>query len=282
LHFSQKVPSVPMQRRMRLDELIAARQTWPQRVSWCAIFLKAYSIVAAERPELRRTYMPYPWPHLYEHPANIATFSLERNFDGEPAVFLAQVPRPEQFNLMNLDEFVRRHKTTPIESVGSYRRALWVSKWPLPLRRLIWNVGLYGDGKYRAQIFGTFAISVVASLGAASLHILSPLTTTLNYGTFEQDGSIDVRLTYDHRVLDGAPVARVMAALEAVLHNEILQELLDGPTPVFGTEDNLDCEPVTAPLSVFDSDRSALAGTALPRSSPRTTTPVLPIPACVS
>jgi hypothetical protein len=240
-----------MQRRMRLADLIAARRTWPRRMSWCAIFLKAYSIVAAERPELRRIYMPYPWPHLYEHPANIATFSLERSVDGEPAVFLAQVPRPEQFNLMNLDEFVRRHKTAPIESVDCYRRALWVSKWPLPLRRLIWNVGLYGDGKYRAQIFGTFAISVVASLGAASLHLLSPLTTTLNYGTFEPDGSIDVRLTYDHRVLDGAPVARAMAALEEVLHGEILEELLDGPTPVFGTEDNLDYERDSTALSVL-------------------------------
>jgi hypothetical protein len=65
----------------------------------------------------------------------------------------------------------------------------------------------------------------VASLGAAGLHILSPLTTTLNYGIFEPDGAIDVRLAYDHRVLDGAPVARALAALEHVLRTEILEEL---------------------------------------------------------
>ncbi len=58
---------------------------------------------------------------------------------------------------------------------------------------------------------------------------MSPLTTTLNYSPFEMDGSIDVRLTYDHRVLDGAPVARAMAELENVLHEEIADELHDGP-----------------------------------------------------
>ena len=38
-------------------------------------------------------------------------------------------------------------------------------------------------------------------------------------------GAIDVRLTYDHRVLDGAPGARARAELENVLHEEIADEL---------------------------------------------------------
>ncbi len=79
-------------------------------------------------------------------------------------------------------------------------------------------MGLYSDGACRGHFFGTFGISVVGSLGAAGLHILSPLTTTLNYWKFEPDGSLDVRLEYDHRVLDGVPVARVLEELEDTLH----------------------------------------------------------------
>jgi hypothetical protein len=238
-----------MQRRMQLADVIAARRTWPERLSWCSIFLKAYSIVAAKRPELRRSYMPFPWPHLYEHPCNIATFSVERRYGGEDAVFLAQVPRPEVFDLGSLDQFVRRHTTTPIEEVACFRRALRVSKLPLPIRRLVWTAALNGDGSIRAQVFGTFGISVVGSLGAAGLHLLSPLTTTLNYGTFEPDGSLDVRITYDHRVLDGAPVARVMAALEEVLHGEILTELMDGPKSLSNPQ-----PPQTIPMLATDTD----------------------------
>ena len=91
---------------------------------------------------------------------------------------------------------------------------------------------------------------MVASLGAGR-HILSPLTTTINYGTLEPDGTLDVRLTYDHRVLDGATVARALAALEEVLHDEIRHELLTGQPPVraFG-------EPTTRGLSLL-SDRVA-------------------------
>lgn len=227
LHFAKKLPSIPSQRRMRLADVVAARASQSNHVSWCAIFLKAYAIVSATRPELRRSYMPLLWPHLYEHPINVANFSLEREHNGESGVFFAQIPKPELLSLADLDALVRHHKTAPIESVPSFSRALLLSRLPLPLRRLVWWLGLFSDGVVRAHFFGTFGISVVAAFGAGALHILSPLTTTLNYGTFEPDGTIDVRLTYDHRVLDGATVARALAALEEVLHGEIHAELLD-------------------------------------------------------
>jgi hypothetical protein len=228
LHFSKRVPSVPSQRHMQLADVIAARRTWPQRASWCAIFIKAYSIVAAEQPELRRAFMPRPWPHLYEHTINVASFSLERRHGDEDGVFFTQVPQPEKLSLSELDEIVRHHQRAPIDSVPSFRRALLLSRLPLPLRRFVWWMGLYYDGNVRAHFFGTFGISVVGSLGAAGLHILSPMTTTLNYGTFESDGGLDVRITYDHRVMDGAPVARALAKLEEVLHGQIRDELLRG------------------------------------------------------
>jgi hypothetical protein len=227
LHFSRAVPSVPTQRRMQLADVIEARGRRPERISWCAIFIKAFAIVAAARPELRRCYLPLIWPHLYEHPINVASFSLERLYRGEPGVFFAKIERPEQRSLRDLDGLVRRYKSAPVETVPSFMQALWISGLPRPLRRLIWAIGLYSDGACRGHFFGTFGISVVGSLGAAGLHILSPLTTTLNYGTFADDGGLDVRLTYDHRVLDGAPAARALAELEQALHGEIRRELLD-------------------------------------------------------
>jgi hypothetical protein len=225
LYFAKKIPSVPSQRKMHLADVVRSRAEQESRVSWCAIFIKAYSIVAATRPELRRCYLPAPWGHLYEHPINVASFSVERTYYGEEGVFFTQVPRPETLSLQTLDALVRYHKSADVEQVPNFTRAMFLSRLPLPLRRLVWWLGLYSDGACRAHFFGTFGISVVASLGAAGLHLLSPLSTTLNYGAFEPDGSIDVRLVYDHRVLDGAPVARALAALEEVLHGEIRDEL---------------------------------------------------------
>ncbi|RIK75720.1 MAG: hypothetical protein DCC68_20755 [Planctomycetota bacterium] len=235
LHFSRNAPSVPMQRRMRLAELVAARNAWPRRLSWCAIFLKGYAQVTAERPELRRAYLRFPWPRLYEHPENVASFAVEREYEGEAGLFFARVNRPERLSLARLDALVRHYKCAPIDAIASYRRALRLTRLPRPVRRSLWWLGLELDGMFRACLFGTLAVSAAASRGAAGLHVLSPLTTTLNYSPFEPDGSIDVRITYDHRVVDGGAVADALVRLEAVLSTSILDELRAGPRDGFAS-----------------------------------------------
>jgi hypothetical protein len=226
LYFAKRIPSVPMQRRMNLADVVAVRRSWTQRVSWCAIFMKAFAIVAARRPELRRAYMSYPWGSIYEHPANIASIGVEREYLGEPGVFFGQISQPELFSLIDLDRELDRYQQWPIEKIPNFERLLRVSRKPFLVRRLLWWMGWNLSGLYRVWYFGTFGISVTANLGAASLHQLSPLTTAINYSTFEPDGAIDVRLTYDHRVFDGATAARALADIEEVLHVEILAELL--------------------------------------------------------
>jgi hypothetical protein len=225
LHFARQVPTVPVERRMDLAAVAAARQDARPRPSWAALFTKAYGLVVAARPELRRAYLAFPWPHLYEHPAGIVSVAVERPFAGEEAVFFGQVRGAERLGLAELDACLRRFKEEPVERFSSFRRALLLSRLPRPVRRLAWWVGLNCWGRKRAAYFGTHGLSVYAGLGAASLHPLSPLTTTLNYGVMAADGSLDVRLIYDHRVLDGCTVARSLEDLERTLKGEILNEL---------------------------------------------------------
>ncbi len=226
LHFSQRIPSVPMERRMDLAGVVDARSQGLTRISWSAIFLKAYAIVSERRPELRRTFLSLPWGHLYEHPQNVAALGVERNYEGEEGLFFLKISRPERLPLANLDELIRAHKHADFAEVNSFRAALLVSRLPLPLRRLLWWLGLEADGSCKAYHFGTFGVSAAASLGAAGLHILSPLATTVNYSRFDSDGRIDVRITYDHRVHDGGAIARALVELERVLCTDIQQELL--------------------------------------------------------
>ena len=225
LHAARRVPSVPVERRMDLAEVVAARAAAAPRPSWCALFLKAYGFVTAARPELRRAYLTFPTPHLYEHPINVASVAVERRFGDEDAVFFGHITRPEERGLPELDAWLRDLKERPVEGVASFRRALTVSGLPRPLRRLGWWVAVNAWGRKRAHFLGTFGVSTYAGLGAASLHPLSPLTTTLNYGVIGSDGQADVRLVYDHRVLDGATVARALQDLERVLTCEIVAEL---------------------------------------------------------
>ena len=225
LHFARQVPTVPVQRRMNLGPVMAARQALHPRPGWCTIFTKAYAVVAAARPELRRAYLGFPRPHLYEHPVNVASVAVEREFQGESAVFFAPLRSPEQQCLLGLEGHLQRFKSEPLESIPVFRRAMTVSRLPRPIRRLAWWLALNAQGRKRAHYMGTFGVSVYAGLGAASLHPLSPLTTTLNYGVIDPGGAVDVRLIYDHRVLDGASVARALEHLEGVLRRDMVHEL---------------------------------------------------------
>jgi hypothetical protein len=225
LHFAQKVPTVSVERRMALAEVAAARAVASPRPGWCSLFTKAYGFVSAAWPELRRTYLSFPRPHLYEHPVPIATVAVEREYRDEKGVFFCHVVEPQRRGLADLDAELHRAKEAPLESVGSFRRALLLSSLPRPLRRLVWWYGLNASGRQRARVMGTFAVSVFTSLGAVTLHALSPLTTTLHYGIIDAAGAVDVRLTFDHRVLDGAVVARVLEDLERALKGPVLNEL---------------------------------------------------------
>jgi hypothetical protein len=51
------------------------------------------------------------------------------------------------------------------------------------------------------------------------------LTTLFNYGPISADGSVTVRIHYDHRVMDGANVARALERFEKILNSEVASEV---------------------------------------------------------
>ena len=225
LHFARQIPTIPVQRRMNVAGLRDARARMKRRVSWCVLFTKAYGRVASQAPELRRAYLPFPFPRLYEHPFSVASVAIERVHRGENAVFFSLMREPERTPLGTLETHLRSHKEVPLEKSGTFRRALRVGRMPLPLRRAFWWCGLNASGRGRAYCMGTFGVTAYSGLGAESLHPLSPLTTTLTYGVIRPDGTVPVRVVYDHRVMDGGTVARALERLEQTLNGEILAEL---------------------------------------------------------
>ncbi len=149
-------------------------------------------------------------------------------------MFFIQIREPEHHTAEQLDDFIQDCKVRPIERIGTFRRALRLARLPRPLRRFLWWLGLNLRGYYRAQNWGTFGVSVYSSLGAESLHPLSPLTTALNYGVIDEDGTVDVRITYDHRVMDGstiAPLAELEQALNGPVTNSLLPSTRDSVEP---------------------------------------------------
>ena len=224
LYFARGIPSLPVQKRMQLGAVAAARKAARERVQWSAIFLKGYALVAQEMPVLRRAYVKLPWPQLYEYPIVTASVMIERTYEGDRGLFSLLIRDASNKSLADLRARIGAGVTAPIESIKDFRRTLRTASWPRLLRRMAWWVGL-NIGRQRGNYFGTFGLSVYSALKVESLHPLSPLTSVVNYGYIDDDGGVNVRIIYDHRVMDGADVARALNRLEEVLNGPIVAEL---------------------------------------------------------
>jgi hypothetical protein len=224
MRLSASVPTIPIVRRMNLDAVVKARANNPVRPPWSAIFVKAFAMVADEVPVLRRTYVRYPWAHLYEYPTSVAVVAVEREFEGELGVFFGIIKNPSSLELDKIGGLIREFVSKPVNEIKHFRRAIALSRFPEFIRRaLLWIA--FHSARQRANFLGTFVVSVVSALGADITHPRSAVTSVLNYGPIAPDGAIDVRLIFDHRVFDGAAAARVLERIEQVLKTRILGEL---------------------------------------------------------
>jgi hypothetical protein len=224
LFFANRTPILPVQRRMSLSALVEARRACRHRPPWTALFLRGYALLAQEFPELRRVHISMPWPHLYEYPSSVAMIAFERRTGTETEVFAGRIKNPASRSLSETVGILRRFNEAPLAEIKEFRRVLLLGRLPWPLRRLLMWIGL-NIGRQRANFFGTFGVSVYSALGAESLRPLAPCPVVLNYGVIAPDGSVNVRFNYDHRVMDGATIARALQAFEGILTQTIVKEL---------------------------------------------------------
>ena len=182
LHYARLVPSQPLVRRCNLRPLAAAREEAARKISWPVIFLRAYSLLATRTPELRQTYMPWPWPHIYQHPQTVCMMAVERQYMGHERLFFGLYRTPEERSLAQLQQRLEVFKDQPVDQVQEFKWQRCLAACPWPLRRLVWWLALNVSGVVRVRHLGTFGVTTVGSLGAISIHAPCLQTTMLSHG----------------------------------------------------------------------------------------------------
>ena len=115
-----------------------------RRPPWFGIFAKAYGLTAQEFPQLRRTFIKWPWPHLYEYPTSVAGVCVERDVDGEPCVMLRLIKDPAALRIGEIADIIRSAAETPIDELSDFKRIVALARLPGVLRRPImwtWPIG---------------------------------------------------------------------------------------------------------------------------------------------
>lgn len=223
----KKVPAFPVDRRLDFRGLEGLRRELPTRISWAAIYTRAFGLVSQQVAALRQSYHRLPTPGLYEHPEPVASLSVNRPArppeEPEDHLVFCRVVAPDRQPLSAIQEAIDEMRLGPLEDV--YREGLALSRQPTPVRRLVWWLLTELWGRKKAKKLGTFSISTLAGQGAWNRQHPLVLTTSLAYAPIESDGHGWVTLLCDHRVLDGALAAHCLQLLQQTLHTSIRHEL---------------------------------------------------------
>jgi hypothetical protein len=225
LYHARKVPSIPLSRRLNVAAVSNARRLCTSPPSWMAIFVRAYGLLSTRHVVLRRAYIRWPIPHLYEHPVSECAVTVEREWRGEAVTLGAKIRQPETMPVAVISEHLQRFREEPVESISAFRQILRLGRLPWPIRRFVFWQTLNWSGAKRAKRFGTFMASSLGPLGVHQEHSLAPFTTHFSFGPIAADGAVTVRIVYDHRVTDGRTIGRCLADLQSVLDNELVSEL---------------------------------------------------------
>lgn len=221
---ARRYPLYPLERTFHLPELTALRERTVPRVSWAVLFLKAYALLSADEPRLRQAVMPFPWPHLYEHPHAVGMLAVHREDLGVDRLCWGRFVEPENRSLLDLQAELVRYKTEPVDEI--FRRQVRMSRCPGLVRWLGWHLSLDFSGTKRAKRVGTFGMSTLA--GQGSINRYHPcLTSSLTYGPTDAQGRVVVTIVFDHRLIDGAPLAAALAHLEKIMQGPLTRELVE-------------------------------------------------------
>lgn len=225
LSFQRSIPLCGHDRVICLQELARARAAASCRISWPALFIRAFGLVARQHEKLRQTWYRWPISHLYQHPVNVASITVHRSWKDDSWLFWGQIPEPESRTLPEIQQQLNHFRDEPVET--TFRRQLLLAHLPFLLRRLIWWWTINVSTARRARRLGTFFLSTLAGRGAEIQIPPSIQTGCLTFGPLNQQGECRVTLAYDHRVMDGVYVAEVLQSLENVLTDQLLSELRD-------------------------------------------------------
>lgn len=210
---------------MRLGELADARSRSAVRISWSALFIKAWAEVSSHNPTLRQTWRSWPWAHIFQHNKSVANLAVSRVHTGEDWLFWGFVRSPEQRSLVDIQSAIDAFNNAPADR--QFKKQLKLAALPTFARRFIWWWNLNIAGEKRGKRLGTFSLTSISGRGAEIQHPPIVMTTGLTFGPLDHDGRMKVTLVYDHRLMDGSFIADRLLDLEQQLTVAVLAEIRD-------------------------------------------------------
>lgn len=211
-----------------MTEVLAHRDGAERHYSTVTYLLHATGRVLARHPEANAVLAR--GRRILRFPDVTGKLALDAHVpDGDRIVLSALFPSLEAASLDDIQDRVDRYREAPdVTALPEFRGVRTLARLPAWLGRLAFAAAVR-DGRRRPSVLGTVSVSSLGHRPVDGFHSTGGTALTLTCGrtaprpVVRDDGRIEAAplmrlgLTFDHRVLDGAAAADVLADLKQAL-----------------------------------------------------------------
>jgi len=200
-----------------------------RRYSLVTYVLYASARVLARHPEANAAVRGRRWPRVARYDEVNVKFTLDRVINGQRVVLSAVLPSLERAGLAEIQDGVEHYAGGDPAHMPEFAGVRL-------LHRLPWPVGPWAFRRAVAPLarrpdrFGTLAVTSLGHRPVDGFHSVGGATVTLGVGRVldrpvARDGVVAVapvmrlNLAFDHRMIDGAEAADVLAEIRAALED---------------------------------------------------------------
>jgi len=195
-----------------------------RRYSAVTYIVHTASRALAKHPEANAAIRGGLWPKIARHDSVDAKVTLDKSLDGHRVVLSTVFPGTDTATLEQIQERVAHFRDGDPATMPEFTGARMLHKLPAALGRLAFAAGVRPLSR-RAGMFGTFAVTSLGHRPVDGFHSVGGTTVTLGVGRIAdrpvvRDGEIAVapvmrlNLAFDHRVIDGAEAADLLADIK--------------------------------------------------------------------
>jgi pyruvate/2-oxoglutarate dehydrogenase complex dihydrolipoamide acyltransferase (E2) component len=191
--------------------------------------LHAAGRVLAAHPDANAAIAGRVEPRVARYPAVSGKVTFDKTVGGQRAVLAAVLPDLDTASLADIQRQVEHYRDGDPDSMPEFAPVRKLHQAPWLLGRTVFRLGTR-PLRGRGERFGTVAVTSLGHRPVDGFHSVGGTTVTLGLGQVTdrpvvRDGQLAIapvmrlNLTFDHRVIDGAEAADVLAEIRAGLES---------------------------------------------------------------
>ncbi|MGW0337526.1 2-oxo acid dehydrogenase subunit E2 [Streptomyces sp. NPDC003011] len=215
-----------------------------RRYSVVAYVLQAAGRVLASHPEANAAIRGRIRPRIARYPSVSGKVTLDKTLGGRRVVLATVVPELERSSLDAVQRQVDRFRDGDPDRMPEFEPVRRLHRLPVPVGRLLFRLATRSLS-HRTELVGTVAVTSLGHRPVDGFQSVGGTTVTLGVGrvvdrAVVRNGAVVVApvmrlsLAFDHRVIDGAEAADVLAELKVFLETYVSDTTgpHDGDQPV--------------------------------------------------